>query len=108
MCELVAPLFNCAPTESYVTGLLSTLDSVLNAPLEELVKPLPLDIRYKRALLDREGALGAVLDAVIAYENGEWRVEENGPAMQRSFWDAAEYSRSMMGQMRAIGARLTS
>jgi c-di-GMP phosphodiesterase len=101
MCELIAPLHNCAPTEAYITGLLSTLDSVLNAPIEELIKPLPLDIRYKRALLNREGALGAALDAVTAYENGEWRAEENASAMQRSFWDAAEYSRSMMAQMRA-------
>jgi EAL and modified HD-GYP domain-containing signal transduction protein len=99
MSELIAPLHNCSPAEAYITGLLSTLDSVLNAPLDDLVTPLPLDIRYKRALLEREGALGAVLDSVVAYENGKWCAAENAGAMQRSFWDAAQYSQSMMRQM---------
>jgi EAL and modified HD-GYP domain-containing signal transduction protein len=99
MCELIAPLNNCTPTEAYVAGLLSTLDSLLNAPMADLVAPLPLDVRYKRALLQREGALGAVLDAATAWEEGCWSAEEQAVLMQKSFWDAAEYSRSMMARM---------
>ena len=104
MSELIAPLHDCCPAEAYMTGLLSTLDSVLNAPLEEVVGPLPIDIRYKRALLEREGALGSVLNSVTAYENGTWRVVELTAAMQRSFWEAAQYSQSMVRQMTLIGA----
>jgi EAL and modified HD-GYP domain-containing signal transduction protein len=99
MSELVAPLHNCPPHEAYMAGLLSTLDSVLNAPLTDLVNPLPIENRYKRAILEREGSLGAVLDAVIAYEDGRWSSDENGPAMQRSFWDATGYARSMVDQL---------
>jgi EAL and modified HD-GYP domain-containing signal transduction protein len=101
MSELVAPLHNCAPTEAYIAGLLSTLDSVLNAPLADLVTPLPIDNRYKRALLEREGSLGGVLDSVTAYESGQWLPDENAGAMRQAFWDAAEYARSMIGQMRS-------
>jgi EAL and modified HD-GYP domain-containing signal transduction protein len=101
MCELIATHCHCAAQEAYITGLLSTLDSLFNAPIEELVAPLPIDSRFKRALLQREGALGAVLDSVIAYEAGDWQ-DEHGTAaefMQKAFWDAAGYARAMISQI---------
>ena len=103
MSELIGASLNCSAQESYITGLLSTLDSVFNEPLASLVEPLPIDIRFKRALLEREGALGAVLDRVLTYESGEWTPGEPPAAehMQQAFWDAAEYARSMMFQMAA-------
>jgi EAL and modified HD-GYP domain-containing signal transduction protein len=104
MCELVAGAFGSSAPEAYITGLLSSLDSVLNARLEDLVPPLPIDNRFKRALLDREGVLGAVLDTVTAYESGDWRSGTPSTltpgALQRAFWDAAEYSRSMVAEIR--------
>jgi c-di-GMP phosphodiesterase len=101
MSELIGAWWNCSALECYITGLLSTLDSVFNEPLAALVEPLPIDIRFKRALLEREGALGAVLDCVLAYESGEWTA---GPApaaeqMQKAFWDAAGYARHMIAHM---------
>jgi c-di-GMP phosphodiesterase len=101
MSELIGASLHCSAQEAYITGLLSTLDSVFNEPLERLVEPLPIDIRFKRALLQREGALGAVLDCVLSYEGGEWNPGQ-GPGtehMQKAFWDAAEYARNMMSQM---------
>ena len=60
-----------------------------------------LAIRFKRALLQREGELGAVLDCILAYETGEWTAGQTPSAehMQKAFWDAAEYARQMMSQM---------
>jgi EAL and modified HD-GYP domain-containing signal transduction protein len=83
-----------------MAGLLSTLDSVLNAPLPDLVNPLPIDSGFKRAILDHEGSLGALLDAVISYEDGRWEGGEDTPAMYRSFWDATGYARTMLDQLR--------
>ena len=102
MSELVGTTLNCCASECYVTGLLSTLDSVFNEPLAGLVEPLPIDIRFKRALLEREGELGAVLDCVLAYEAGVWTPNETPTTteyMQKAFWDAAEYAHRMMAQM---------
>jgi EAL and modified HD-GYP domain-containing signal transduction protein len=101
MCELIAAPCQCTAQAAYITGLLSALDFVFDAPIEELVGPLPIDSRFKRAILHREGALGGVLDSVTAYEAGEWRNEPGTSAefMQRSFWDAAEYARTMISQM---------
>jgi EAL and modified HD-GYP domain-containing signal transduction protein len=102
MSELLGVHYHCSSQEAYITGLLSTLDTIFNAPLEDLIAPLPIDIRFKRAILQREGALGAVLDAVLAYESGEFSgVDLPDAAMQRAFWDAAEYARAMISQMSA-------
>jgi len=104
-CELIAGAFGSSGAEAYITGLLSTLDSVLSSRLEDLISPLPIDNRFKRALLDREGVLGAVRDALTAYESGDWRAGTppalTPAAIQKAFWDAAEYSHSMVAQIRA-------
>jgi EAL and modified HD-GYP domain-containing signal transduction protein len=103
MCELVGDSFHCSAQEAYITGLLSTLDSVFNSSLEELIAPLPIDIRFKRAILQREGALGAVLDSVLAYASGDWREQHGHDAghMQKAYWDAVEYSANLISQMTA-------
>ena len=101
MAELIGASFHCSSQDAYITGLLSTLDSVFNEPLASLVEPLPIDSRFKRALLEREGALGALLDCVLAYEAAE-SIPDSTPAaehLQKSFWDAAEYARAMVSQM---------
>lgn len=102
MSELIGASLHCSGQEAYITGLLSTLDSVFNEPLASLVEPLPIDIRFKRALLQREGALGAVLDCVLAYESGDWTPGRQAPSadrMRKAFWEAAEYARLMISQM---------
>ena len=103
MSELIAPYYDCVTSEAYLTGLLSTLDSVLNAPLAELIEFLSIDDRYKRALIAREGSLGALLKAVIAYEEGSWADEEDAGRMTHSYWEAVRYAGSMM-QLMAGGA----
>jgi EAL and modified HD-GYP domain-containing signal transduction protein len=106
MSELIGAWLHCSAQEAYITGLLSTLDSVFNEPLAALVEPLPIDIRFKRALLQREGALGGVLDCVLAYEAGVWNPDQAPGAeqMQKAFWDAAEYARLMISQMTGAAA----
>jgi c-di-GMP phosphodiesterase len=102
MGELLAVRYHCSSQEAYITGLLSTLDAIFNAPIEDLIAPLPIDIRFKRAILQREGALGAMLDLLLAYESGERDVAGiNDTAVRKAYWDAAEYARSMMSQMTA-------
>jgi EAL and modified HD-GYP domain-containing signal transduction protein len=101
MSELIGAAWHCSAQEAYIIGLLSTLDSIFDEPLLSLVEPLPIDIRYKHALLHREGALGAVLDCVLAYESGDWtpRGDLSAGHMQKAFWDAAGYARNMISQM---------
>jgi EAL and modified HD-GYP domain-containing signal transduction protein len=100
MSEMLAAHYHCSSQEAYIAGLLSTLGAIFNSPMEELIAPLPIDTRFKRAILQREGALGAVLDAVLGYENGKYTgVDLPDAAMQKIYWEAATYARAMMTEM---------
>jgi len=73
MCELVAESAGELNTERFFTvGLFSGLDSLLQRPLPELLKPLPLSEEINSALLEGDGILGKVLNSVQAYEIADW------------------------------------
>ena len=73
MCELIAEKLNAKNIESFFTvGMFSALDLLLQRPLPELLKPLPLSDEILSALINREGILGRVLSSVLAYELSDW------------------------------------
>ena len=107
-CELIAEAYGSKPQLAYMAGLLSTLDCILDAPLADIISPLPLRAQFKRAVLQHEGELGAILDAVLSYESGSF-----DPAVQSTFsihkvqaayWEAVAYSASMMVNLKAVMA----
>lgn len=65
LCAHGAP---AAPGPCFTVGLFSTLDALLDAPLDELLAELPLTGEVKAALLEHEGPIGEVLDCVLRYE----------------------------------------
>jgi EAL and modified HD-GYP domain-containing signal transduction protein len=74
MCEYLSPAMGLAkPDRSFLVGLLSVLDAVMNQPLEQIVPSLPLEHEIADALLSRKGQLGAVLRCVLEYEKRNWR-----------------------------------
>ncbi len=99
-CELIAAENGEPRYEAYLVGMLSALDSILDIPLEVVIDSLPLDAVIKDAILLHTGPLGAILDAVLAYEDGHFEMAAGSgmplPAMQRAFWEAAEYSATML------------
>ena len=105
-CEIVAKAYGCEAQSAYMAGLLSTLDSILNAPLADIIQPLPLDAQFKRAILQREGELGAVLDTILGYEAGHFdTATRHGISIQRvqnAFWEAVEYSAAMMTDLKVV------
>lgn len=90
-------------------GLLSTLDSIVNAPLADIIRPLPLDGEFKRAILQHTGDLGAILDAVLGYEAGHFdaaaRHGVRTDRVQAAFWEAMEYSATMMSDLKTAAAQ---
>jgi EAL and modified HD-GYP domain-containing signal transduction protein len=107
-CEIVAQSNGCPAQLAYMTGLLSTLDSILNAPLADIILPLPLDGQFKRAILQHEGKLGSVLEAVLGYEAGNFdtAIHHDIPihGVQNAFWEAAGYSVSMITDLKVLTA----
>jgi EAL and modified HD-GYP domain-containing signal transduction protein len=73
MCELLAQAMQQANKEAFFTiGLFSVLDAMLDTPMPEVLKPLPLAEETNRALLYHEGLGGQMLRCVLAYERGNW------------------------------------
>ncbi|MEJ2565654.1 MAG: HDOD domain-containing protein [Gammaproteobacteria bacterium] len=75
MCELVGEAMGVENTASLFTvGMLSLLDALMDNSLETVLLELPLAAELKAAILNREGAMGGILRAVLAYEQGHWEV----------------------------------
>jgi EAL and modified HD-GYP domain-containing signal transduction protein len=71
-CErLAARLLPMQGAPAFLVGLLSVLDAVFDAPLASLVEQLPLTEEVAAAVVAREGALGSLLDAAVAYERAD-------------------------------------
>lgn len=73
MCELIGQKLGREDTEvCFTVGLFSSLDTLLDIPLEKVIGELPLTTDVQEALLVREGALGRILNCVLSFERGNW------------------------------------
>jgi EAL and modified HD-GYP domain-containing signal transduction protein len=72
MCELLAKLIGEQAEQFFLLGILSGLDSLLDIPLEEALKQLPLSRDIVSGILNKEGVPGEALQCVINYE--QWDV----------------------------------
>lgn len=73
MCEEIAEKLREPSSQQFFTvGLFSALDALLDAPMQEVLTLLPLSDEVNAALLTRDGRLGEVLSATLAYERAEW------------------------------------
>jgi EAL and modified HD-GYP domain-containing signal transduction protein len=77
MCELLARASKAPnPSSFFTVGLFSTLDALLNAPMERVVRKLPLGEELQQALLERKGPMAEALRCTLAYERGDWDAVE--------------------------------
>jgi EAL and modified HD-GYP domain-containing signal transduction protein len=56
--------------ELFLLGLLSLLDAMLDTPITDILKKIPVSDNIKRALIDQDGPLSIFLKIVTAYERG--------------------------------------
>jgi len=72
MCENIAEIAKQkSPQEFFLLGLFSLLDAMLDQPLAQILKAIPIKQELKNALLKHEGMRGNILQCVIAYEHGD-------------------------------------
>ncbi len=69
-CELSADDLGLDRSTCFTIGLFSLVDAMLDCPLPDLVAGLPFSRAMADALVDHSGPMGALLDAVIAIEDG--------------------------------------
>ncbi|MCX5682231.1 MAG: HDOD domain-containing protein [Planctomycetota bacterium] len=74
MCESLAPyaVMGAGASDLFLLGMFSVIDALLDMPMAEILPKLPLTAQVTQALLGQPGRFRAALDAVIAYENGDW------------------------------------
>ena len=59
-------------SEAYLMGMFSTLNYLIDAPLEELLAEVPVSEEIKEALLHRTGRCGKLYELVLSYEAADW------------------------------------
>ena len=72
MCEILAENLAIKHEATFVVGLFSTLDALLDRPMEEVLNDLPLTEEVNQAILEKQGPLGQILQYAMAYEQGDW------------------------------------
>lgn len=72
MSESLAPHYECNAESSFLVGLFSTIDAMLNRPMATIISPLPLSEAAKQALLHKQGEMGQLLTDIEFYERGLW------------------------------------
>lgn len=58
--------------EAYLMGMFSTLNYLIDAPMEEILSEVPVADEIKAALLTHEGRCGKLYDLVLSYESADW------------------------------------
>ncbi len=58
--------------DSYITGLLSFIDVILDQPIEIIVNDLYLSDEVKDALLNKQNTLSSIIKLIAFYEKGLW------------------------------------
>jgi EAL and modified HD-GYP domain-containing signal transduction protein len=89
MCERLAQTLAPQHTDScFLVGLFSVLDALMDRPMPEILRALPLAEESQRALMDHAGSIGAILHSVLAYERGNWAEATHLGLDQNSLVDA--------------------
>lgn len=85
MCESLSPAYQCGEENSFMVGLFSTIDAILDRPMASIIDPMPLSEVTKQALTLREGPLGSMLTDIIHYEQGQWDKLSDTPLSLEQF-----------------------
>ncbi len=71
-CELLAHWSGASEAASFMGGLFSLIDAILDTPIASIVKQVQLPSEVNVALLGGKNRLRTLLDMVLAFEAGEW------------------------------------
>ena len=109
MCESLAAQQGDAPaSSSFLVGLLSTLDSILDVPMQQIVEQVRLTGDIREALEQQGGSLGRLLACTLAYESGDTRKLDHcgidGGLLYDAYWQSIEQAESTLRELVSISA----
>jgi EAL and modified HD-GYP domain-containing signal transduction protein len=104
MCQQLGAAMRQGNLDQFFTvGLFSLIDALVDRPMAEALKVLPLIDDVKNALLHRKGLMGKVLDCVEAYERCDWEhttcetLDEKN--IREAFLSSVAYARKITGEL---------
>ncbi|WP_187296177.1 EAL and HDOD domain-containing protein [Tepidibacter mesophilus] len=65
-------IHNNRKNEVMLMGLMSVIDTLLEEPMEKILKKLPLSEDIKKALLQKDSPLTDIYNFILKYEEGRW------------------------------------
>jgi c-di-GMP-related signal transduction protein len=72
-CELVSPKIPHGESESFLMGMLSMMDVILEIPMSQVLDNVPIDQESKAVLLVCASRLRPFYQLMPAQESGEWK-----------------------------------
>ena len=58
--------------DAYLMGMFSTLNYLIDAPMEDILEEIPIAQPVKEALLHQSGPCGALYELILSYERADW------------------------------------
>lgn len=107
MCEQLADAEGIDTGMAFTVGLFSTLDALLDAPMDAIMSSLPLAEDVKNALINRKGRPGQLLNTVICYELGQWDNPEcreyDAGILTTAYFDALHWADTLFSEIASEG-----
>jgi EAL and modified HD-GYP domain-containing signal transduction protein len=109
MCESLASTHgDAAPGTSFLVGLLSTLDSILDIPMRQILQQVSLTPEIREALELHRGGLGRLLEGTLAYEAGDTAALErcgiDGALLYDAYWQSIEQAEATLRELANLRA----
>jgi EAL and modified HD-GYP domain-containing signal transduction protein len=109
MCEtLAAAQGDTPPGSSFLVGLLSTLDSILDVPMQQILEQVRLTGDIREALEDHGGGLGRLLACTLAYESGDTGALNasgiDGALLYDVYWQSIDQAEATLRELMAVRA----
>ena len=64
--------FEINSSDAYLMGMFSTLEYMIDAPLEDILHEIPIVEAVKRGLIAKEGKVGMLYELILCYEKADW------------------------------------
>jgi len=101
--ELISPHVQHGDSDLFLLGLLSLIDAMLEASMEEVLERVPLDRETKAVLLGKPSGLRPVYQLMLAHESGEWEAAAqlsqslhlNSEEVAGFYWQAQLWAREV-------------
>lgn len=103
--ELIAPHVRTDDCEMFMLSLFSLLDAMLEIPLDELLRQLPVPRSVAKALQGEPSRLRKCFEMVLAYEAGNWELCEglrlqlgaSDADLRQCYVEAVRWARNVCG-----------